>query len=123
MKNCDNCANFLMRLFLGIGLVYLAVAELFFMGAPSYKAVFGYHPTFAFITGVVLLVLGVLLILGLITKIAAWATFILLAVAIIASLTMLKFNIGFFAKDLVMFGVALALAMKKPAYALDNALM
>ncbi len=122
MKNCDKCGSFLMRLFLGIALVYLAVAELFFAGAPAYKTLLGYGPTISFIVGIVFMVLGILLVLGLVTRIASWVTFILLAIFIIASLVTLKFNAGFFAKDLAMFGVALALAMKKPAYALDNLL-
>lgn len=119
----------ILRVTLGFVFVYYGIMKLFFGMAPPIEKIITFMPTDVslFLMGMVEFLLGVLLVFGLFTRVAGWATagFMVLLFAAAAYLHLsgilpdLWFTAGM-AKDVAILGAAVAVGMQgAPCCSLD----
>lgn len=123
--------NFLMRILVGGVFIYNAIANLFLNSKLPVEQVFPLpHQTGMYIIGLVELVLGVLLLIGLITRVAAWITVVVSLVymgstiylAALGKVSYLGLQIAL-TKDLLLLGTGLYFGLAgSQTLGIDNAI-
>lgn len=103
-----------LRITLGFAFFYAAIGKLFMGKMPPVDQVIGFLPqeTSVAILGIIELVVGLLLIFGLVTRIAGWAAAVLLALFLLSGLGLGLFNQAMLFKDLPLLAAALVFAFK-----------
>tara|TARA_Y100000031_G_C8086703_1_gene322234 strand:+ start:429 stop:782 length:354 start_codon:yes stop_codon:yes gene_type:complete len=101
-----------MRITLGLVFFYAAIGKLFMGKMPPVHKVLGFLPaeTAVSLLAIVELVVGLLLIFGLVTRVAGWASAALFAVFILAGLGLGLFNQAMLFKDLPLLAMSLYFA-------------
>lgn len=134
MKNqlceCQSCfATNIVRWTLGFVFIYYSIMKLFFGSAPPVDAIITFMPAdiTLFLLGMFEFVLGVLLVLGIFTRVAGWIAVVFFAV-LFGSVIYLQVSgiypdlwfIANLAKDVALTGTALAVAvLGAPCWSVD----
>ncbi len=110
-----------LRITLGVVFLYAAILKLFFNAAPPIEKIVFFLPkeTTLALLGIVEFVVGVLLILGLLTRAAAVVAGLLLAGFIISSFALGIFMAQFMIKDVVLLAAAIHLIMHSLPFGID----
>jgi putative oxidoreductase len=108
-----NWTHLLMRVSLGAVFIYAAVFKLFLDAAPPMKKIIYFMPpeTSIAVLGIIEFALGIMLVLGLLTRVVASITAVLLTAFIISAVVLGLFVTQFIVKDIVLFAVAVHFIM------------
>jgi len=113
----------LMRLTLGSVFIFAGVLKLFFDVAPPIEKIIFFMPkeTSVALLGILEFVVGVLLLIGLLARAASVVAALLLAGFVFSSFALGVFVTQFIIKDIVLFAVALHVALHgAPVFSADN---
>ncbi len=120
-----NIANLILRLGIAAVFIYAAIGKLFLGAAPPIDKVIPFMPaaTIVFLLGLAELILGVLLLIGLITRFAALGTAVLLLIFIVSGIVLDAtgtipgmFNAAGLIKDIGLLGASIHLALEGSRY-------
>lgn len=115
--------NFLIRLTLGLVFLWAGIGKLFLNARPPIDQIITFIPlnTSLLILGIIEVIIGLLLVIGLFTRIAAWASAVLLLLFVIGGIVLGLFIDAFLLKDIALLAVALELAWTgSRMWGLDN---